>query len=95
MQISVTRFYALHYTAVDNYQERRAPFRAAHLDLIRRGHAAGSIVMAGALGDPAEGALIVFRSSDEAEAFAREDPYVLNGLITEWTVRVWQVVAGA
>jgi hypothetical protein len=27
-----------------------------------------------------------------AEDFARRDPYVVNGLITRWVVRPWNVV---
>ena len=44
-----------------------------------------------ALGDPPNGALIVFR--DGAEAFAQEDPYVANGLVEAWRVEPWTVVA--
>jgi uncharacterized protein YciI len=29
-----------------------------------------------------------------AEAFARDDPYVRNGLVTNWRVRIWNVVVG-
>ena len=56
----------------------------------------GEIVMAGALGDPPDGALLVFRVSDSTvvERFARNDPYVTNGLITNWKVRPWNVVVG-
>ena len=50
--------------------------------------------MAGALGDPPDGALLIFRSQTPvmAEAFARADPYVQHGLVTQWRVRPWQVV---
>jgi uncharacterized protein YciI len=33
--------------------------------------------------------------STTVEAFADADPYVRNGLVTEWTVRPWAVVVGA
>jgi len=29
-----------------------------------------------------------------AEDFVKRDPYVSNGLITEWTIREWNVVIG-
>jgi uncharacterized protein YciI len=29
-----------------------------------------------------------------AESFAASDPYVVNGLVTRWTVRPWTVVVG-
>jgi uncharacterized protein YciI len=30
-----------------------------------------------------------------AESFARNDPYVINGLVTHWEVRRWNTVVGA
>jgi hypothetical protein len=44
-----------------------------------------------------DGALLVFRapSISVVEEFARNDPYVKSGLVTEWTVRSWSVVVGA
>ena len=87
----------LQYDAVDDFINRRAPHREEHLRLIREAHARGEIVMAGAVGDPPDSGLLVFRlaSSDAAEAFAREDPYVRHGLVTRWTVKPWMLVAGA
>ena len=51
---------------------------------------------AGALAEPATGALLIFQaeSAAAAEAFARQDPYVTNGLILQWKVRPWTVVVG-
>jgi uncharacterized protein YciI len=91
------KHFVLLYDVVDDMINRRAPYREEHLQLIREAHARGEIVMAGAVGDPPDGALLVFRSpsADAAEAFARADPYVRNGLVTRWTVKPWTVVAGA
>jgi len=88
-------YFTLTYEVVDNYTEKRTPYRAEHLQKAREAAARGELVMAGALGDPA-GALLVFRASDKslAEAFATRDPYVTNGLVTRWTVRPWSVVIG-
>jgi len=53
--------------------------------------------MAGAFAEPADGAALVFNVDDPAivERFAREDPYVLNGVVKAWRVRPWTVVVGA
>jgi uncharacterized protein YciI len=50
--------------------------------------------MGGAIGDPPYGAHIVFDVEDPAivEEFARADPYVLEGLVTDWRVVPWAVV---
>jgi uncharacterized protein YciI len=89
-------YFALIYEVVDDFVSRRAPFRAEHLRLATALHGRGEIVLAGALADPPDGALIIFRCADKStpEAFARQDPYVLNGLVKKWTVRPWTVVVG-
>jgi uncharacterized protein YciI len=90
------KYFSLTYDAVENYAERRTPFREEHLKLVREAFGRGEIVMAGALGDPPDGTLFVFRVGDcsVVERFARNDPYVTNGLITNWRVRPWNVVVG-
>ena len=94
--LSAMKYYALIYDVVDNFAERRMPFRETHLKMVREAHERGAIVMAGALGDPISGALIVFRVQDGAvvENFARTDPYVTQGVVTRWQVKPWNVVIG-
>lgn len=84
------------YDVVDDYVERRQPFRAEHLDLARAAHERGELVMAGALADPPDGAVLVFRgdSPQAAEDFAGADPYVREGVVRAWQVRQWMVVVG-
>jgi uncharacterized protein YciI len=88
--------YLLFYDVVDDYVTRRAAFRNEHLALARQAHERGDLVLAGALADPPDGAVLVFRgpSSAPAEAFAKADPYVRNGLVTAWRVRAWNTVVG-
>jgi len=89
-------YYTLLYKTVDNYVERRAPYRDEHLAHATAAFERGEIVMAGAFDEPVDGALLVFKgdSPDVATKFAENDPYVKAGLITEWTVRPWVVVIG-
>jgi hypothetical protein len=89
-------YYALFYDVVSDYVARRGAYREEHLRLARAAQARGELMLAGALGDPADGALLVFRVADRAivEAFAREDPYVVNGLVVRWQIRAWTVVIG-
>jgi uncharacterized protein YciI len=88
--------YLLFYDVVDGYAERRLPHRAAHLAHGRAAVARGELILAGALADPIDGAVLLFRSSSRAaaEEFAAADPYVLNGLVTKWRVREWTTVVG-
>jgi uncharacterized protein len=90
-------YFALMYDVVDGFGEKRMAHRPAHLELINAAHARGELVLAGALGNPPDGALLVFRAeaADTAENFARADPYVTSGLVKSWRVRPWNVVIGA
>jgi uncharacterized protein YciI len=83
------------YDVVDDYVTRRAPLRAAHIGLAREAAARGELVLGGAL-NPPEGVVLLFRgeSPAAAEAFAKADPYVLNGLVKDWRVREWTTVVG-
>jgi len=87
---------ALTYDVVDGFIEKRAQHRPLHLAMVREAHARGELMLAGALGDPPDGALLVFHgdSAEPAERFAQADPYVTSGLVTRWRVRPWTVVVG-
>jgi uncharacterized protein YciI len=89
-------YYILFYKTVENYVERRAPYRMQHLELAKAAYEHGELVMAGVLSDPVDSALLIFKgeSPSVAESFVHQDPYVENGLITEWKVRPWNVVFG-
>ena len=85
----------LEYTLVDDYLERRAALRDEHLALARAAHERGELLLAGALADPYDRALLVWTAPREVvERFAEQDPYVVNGLVTRWEVRTWNVVVG-
>jgi len=90
-------YYILFYKTVEDYIEKRIAFREEHLAYAMSYHNKGELVIAGALAEPTDGAVLVFKaeSAEIAENFARNDPYVKNGLITEWQVRPWSVVIGA
>ena len=88
--------YLLFYDAVDNYEERRKAFREAHIKYARAAVSRGELVLGGGLGNPADGAVILFHgdSPAAAEKFATSDPYVMNGVIKSWRVREWSTVVG-
>ena len=89
-------YWLVTYDLVDDYLERRTPLRDEHLGLARAAHERGEMVLGGALADPADQAVIVFRGGDAsaAEAFIAADPYVREGLVKAWRVRPWTVVIG-
>lgn len=91
------KHFLLFYDVTPDYLERRATFRAEHLGLARAAVDRGELVLGGAMNDPVDGTLLLFKgeSREVAEQFARVDPYVLNGLVKQWRVREWTTVIGA
>jgi uncharacterized protein YciI len=89
-----TPHHVLLYEFVENALEARAPHREEHLALVARYVDDGSVTLAGALGDPPNGGLLIFPGDDPsaAERFAGEDPYVREGVVTSWRVEPWAVV---
>jgi uncharacterized protein len=88
--------YILFYEAGTDYEEQRKPFRTAHLEHARAAVARGELVLGGAFAKPIDGAALLFRgsSSAAAEEFAKNDPYVVNGVVKRWHVREWTTVVG-
>lgn len=90
------KHFLLLYDVADDYLERRRSFRGAHLQQARCAQERGELVLGGALTDPPDQAILLFKgdSPAAAEAFAAADPYVLNGLVKRWRVREWVTVVG-
>jgi len=88
--------YLLFYEVGEDYVSRRAQFRELHLKKAWEASERGELVLAGALANPLDGAVLLFTgdSPEVAEKFAKTDPYVLNGAVKRWYVREWTTVAG-
>jgi uncharacterized protein YciI len=85
----------LEYALTGNFLERRAALRDEHLALARAAHERGELLLAGALPDPYDRALLVWTALRAVvEEFVAKDPYVVHGLVTDWTIRPWNVVIG-
>lgn len=90
------KHYLLFYEVGDDYVEKRAKFRDAHLQKAWAAQSRGDIVLGGALANPVDGAVLLFKgeSPEVAESFAKNDPYVTSGLVKRWRVREWTTVVG-
>ncbi len=88
--------YVLFYEVAPDYLERRGEFRVAHLEHAWRAADRGELLLAGALAEPVDSAMLLFDcdTPDVVARFAEEDPYVRAGLILRWTVRPWTTVVG-
>ncbi len=90
-------YYVLNYQLSENYLQERGQYRAEHLGMAKEAAEKGELVLGGAMDDPADQAILIFRGADEniARQFAENDPYVKNGLIKKWEVRKWNAVVGS
>jgi len=86
--------YAVRYSYVPGMEQRREPYRAAHLAWLRELDGRGELVLAGALTEPVDGAWIVVRADSAAAArtMVNADPYAAGGLIASVTIRSISVV---
>ena len=88
--------FLLIYQLSADYLSRCGEFRDAHLQLAWEAQECRDLILGGALGDPADQAILLFQgdSPAAAERFAHADPYVANGLVLSWSVRPWNTVVG-
>ncbi|WP_020651482.1 YciI-like protein [Massilia niastensis] len=88
--------YVLTYDLAPDYLERRGEFRDAHLKLAWEAHERGELLLAGALAEPVDQAVLIFQcdTPEPVQLFAARDPYVTHGLVRAFHVRQWNTVVG-
>lgn len=90
-------YYILFYEFIEGYLEKRTPFRQEHFNHLKEYIQSEKLRLAGAFADPADSAALVFKvdEKDLIEDFVKNDPYYKNGLIINYKIREWTVVAGS
>ena len=88
--------YLLIYDVVDDYVERRQPYREEHLRLAQEFVDRGELELGGALDRPVDQAVLLFRANDPKpiHEFVLKDPYIRFGLVKSWRIRPWMTVVG-
>lgn len=91
------KHFVLFYEYPADFRERRAPHRAMHIAHAHASVARDELQLGGAFADDPPAGMLLFKaeSAEIAEAFARADPYVINGVVSAWRVREWTTVVGA
>ncbi|MEQ1617730.1 MAG: YciI-like protein [Terricaulis sp.] len=91
------KHFVLLYDYPADFRERRAPHRAMHIAYANASVARDELQLGGAFADDPPAGMLLFKaeSAEVAEAFARADPYVVNGVVSAWRVREWTTVVGA
>jgi uncharacterized protein len=88
--------YVLLYESAEGVAERAPQHAAAHNAYWPPFHERGELLLIGPFGDPqTQGAMGIFTSREAAEEFARNDPFVVNGVVRSWEVRDWDESAEA
>ncbi|MBP2298739.1 YciI-like protein [Azospirillum picis] len=90
------KHYLLFLDFSDSYEARRPEFRTEHLEKAWAAVERGELILAGALTDPLDTGVILFKGESAAvvEKFVKDDPYVNNGLVRSWRIREWATVVG-
>jgi uncharacterized protein YciI len=78
------------YASADDVASKAPAHFPAHRARLDEFEARGELLMVGTFGDPqAEGSMAIFSGRAAAEAFVREDPFVLNGVVRGYEIRDW------
>mgnify|MGYP003325929197 CR=1 FL=1 len=64
--VKVQRLHLLLYNYVDDVEQKRTPFRSAHIEHAKAAQSAGELALGGALADPLDGAVLAFAGGAEA-----------------------------
>ena len=85
--------YVVLYTSAEGLAENAPQHFEAHRAHWRRFLDSGELLEIGPFGDPqSQGSMAVFNSREAAEQFAKDDPFVLNGVVSSWELREWDEV---
>jgi uncharacterized protein len=85
--------YVLFYESADDVASKAPAHFPAHKARLDEFHARGDLLLVGTFADAQKnGSMSVFRTREAAEEFAREDPFVLNGVVRDWRVLDWNEI---
>ncbi len=85
--------YVLFYSSADDVASKAPAHFPAHKARLDEFHGRGVLLMVGTFGDPQnEGSMGIFTSREAVEEFVTEDPFVLNGVVKDWSVREWNEI---
>ncbi len=93
--LQATKF-LLKYDYIPEVLEQRGPYREEHIALANKFIAEGTCLSGGPVGEVGmevpKGALFVFLDAKSAQEYADGDPYVANGIVTQYSIEEWNVV---
>lgn len=81
--------YVLYYQSSPDVLEKAPLYIEAHRARWQQFLDDGTLLMIGPFSNPKEGSMAIFTTREAAESFAKDDPFVLNGVVSNWVVREW------
>jgi uncharacterized protein YciI len=81
--------YVLFYESAPDVMSKAPLYIEAHRALWNDFHAKGLLLMVGPFATPQDGAMGIFTTREAAENFVTNDPFVLNGVVSQWRVQEW------
>lgn len=87
--------YVLFYESAADVYDKAVPHIQAHSARLGDFHARGTLLMGGAFANiQDDGAMLIFTTREAAEEFVKGDPYVLHGVVRDWSIREWNEGVG-
>jgi uncharacterized protein YciI len=90
--------FAVTYAYAANSSAGRDEHRPRHVEFLQEQFDDGTLVKSGPFGPEEEpGALLIIEADSKAdvEALMNQDPFYLNGLVEQRSIRQWNIVFGA
>lgn len=81
--------YLMFYELAEDGLSQAQLYFPAHRARLEAFHQDGTLLMAGPYGSSPQGALGIFTSKEAAEAFIAQDPFVLNGVVSRYSIHEW------
>ena len=84
--------------SIEEVKTKEPEVITAHIARSNELHKKGKLLMAGAFrSNPDEpvSTMGVFYSREDAEEYAKGDPFVLNGMVNEWRIKEWSNILKA
>ena len=85
--------WVLFYESSDRVIELAPVHFPAHAARLEEFRATGELLLVGTFADPvADGSMSVFTTREAAERFVDGDPFRLNGVVANWTLKQWNEI---
>lgn len=96
VRLMSSKYFILQYGYVSDMVNRRKKYREEHLRYAQKHVDNKFLIAGGAIMPHIETGVLIFRAENQQDVdlFAMRDPYVLNGLVTHYHIREWNVAVG-